>query len=610
MLEAADKLPNPDGVDLYVLESQYLTRIDGEGRVFRTNRFVLRVVTDGGAKQIAHYSQAYLAWRQDKPEFRARVITPDQQAHMLESATITEAGIPNQVQGLFSDTKILAAPLPAVAKGAVVEIEVVLNDREPFSGGAADTLSMSTPTRHFLVVIDLPAASPIHIATPGISGVIRKESLEGDRKKILLEASDVKTRDFSLVRPDQYPAPQIVFSTAEDWQHAAQWYWTTSEPQIGVKQPAVADARSRIAEIESILAEIQKSVRYTGIEFGMSAYVPHTPEQTISRGYGDCKDKAALLISRLRAAGIASNLALLNPYPSNNVPADVPGVPLFSHAIVYIPGAGLFIDPTSEHTHAGKLASVDQDRLVLIVDPATAQLTRTPASQPRENGTSQVFTLKLSEEGKADYILELSSFGASEEYFRAIGAQWLALPETRRTDVLKQSAQSTGVEKVLANDWGEPKSVASTYRATVRAQGYKNSGGSERSVYAYVPQTLQQPAQLTQLLAEINKDENATKKRIADYDFPLGTVATDQWRLVPPPGFKVRKLPEVKDRTMGPLTISARVSQEKDGTVVFAYSLELKPHITLAEGKQIRESIKQTLWAARLWSSLCRKASS
>jgi hypothetical protein len=138
VLEAADKIPNPDGADLYMLESQYSARVDTEGRVFRKSRFVLRIVTDGGAQQIAQYSQAYLAWRQDKPELRVRVITLDGQPHMLEPATITESGIPNQIQGLFSDTKVLAAPLPAVAKGEVVEFEVVLNDRDPFSGGAAD----------------------------------------------------------------------------------------------------------------------------------------------------------------------------------------------------------------------------------------------------------------------------------------------------------------------------------------------------------------------------------------------------------------------------------------------------------------------------------------
>lgn len=79
------------------------------------------------------------------------------------------------------------------------------------------------------------------------------------------------------------------------------------------KQPAgpVQDPQARLGEIETILADIQKSVRYTGIEFGMSAYVPRSPQQTIARGSGDGKDKSALFISRLRAVGIAANLALL-----------------------------------------------------------------------------------------------------------------------------------------------------------------------------------------------------------------------------------------------------------------------------------------------------------
>ena len=38
-------------------------------------------------------------------------------------------------------------------------------------------------------------------------------------------------------------------------------------------------------------------VRYTGVEFGQAAIVPTEPREVISRHYGDCKDKATLLVA-------------------------------------------------------------------------------------------------------------------------------------------------------------------------------------------------------------------------------------------------------------------------------------------------------------------------
>ena len=42
----------------------------------------------------------------------------------------------------------------------------------------------------------------------------------------------------------------------------------------------------------------------------------------------------------LRAAGIPANLALLSSGPGQDVNTDLPGMGVFDHAIVYVPGTG------------------------------------------------------------------------------------------------------------------------------------------------------------------------------------------------------------------------------------------------------------------------------
>ena len=61
--------------------------------------------------------------------------------------------------------------------------------------------------------------------------------------------------------------------------------------------------------------------------------------EVIQRHYGDCKDKANLLVAMLRAAGIPANLALLSTGPGRDVDPQLPGINQFDHAIVYVPAA-------------------------------------------------------------------------------------------------------------------------------------------------------------------------------------------------------------------------------------------------------------------------------
>src|ERR1041385_9336395 len=89
--------------------------------------------------------------------------------------------------------------------------------------------------------------------------------------------------------------------------------------------------------IRSIVALLHKNVRYTGVEFGESSLIPQFPSETLKRKYGDCKDKALLLVAMLRASGVPADLALLQAGPGRDINPELPGMGNFDHAIVYVP---------------------------------------------------------------------------------------------------------------------------------------------------------------------------------------------------------------------------------------------------------------------------------
>ena len=90
--------------------------------------------------------------------------------------------------------------------------------------------------------------------------------------------------------------------------------------------------------IAKIVERLHREVRYTGVEFGAARLIPEYPAETLRRHFGDCKDKSTLLVAALRASGIDAYLALLSAGDEQDVSADLPGLGMFNHAIVYVPG--------------------------------------------------------------------------------------------------------------------------------------------------------------------------------------------------------------------------------------------------------------------------------
>ncbi len=529
------------------------------------------------------------------------MITKDGNAHLLDPSTITEAGIPTQVTDLYSDVKILSAPLPAIAPGAVVEAEIESTDRETVNpGGKLEQLSLfGIPIQYFKLTLEIPAGSPFQMEERHMPGLERKETTADGIHRVELTATDLPAfKPIAMAPPDAAGNAQLLFSDVADWQQVAKWYSGVVERQIGAASPAVdanTDAAAHMAEIEAILADLQKQVRYTGVELGYAAFEPRAPTETLTRGYGDCKDKATLLVSRLRKAGIASSLALLTPYPVPDVAATVPGMEAFSHAIVYVPGKHpLWIDPTAEFAPARRLPLADQGRLALIVDPRTTELTRTPESKPSDNRSLVEYILTLTDDGKSRLELAHEEVGGFEDYARPVALAASQVPENRR-ETMMAGIQRGVPGKVKSVAWGSPKDLDKPARFVVRSEEVPNTGPSGQAVYAMV-QGIGEQAQLATLLGVLNsqKDDPEAKDRKRDYWLPAPFVSEDLYRVVPPPGFRLKQLPKVGDLPYGPVTIQRKVSLDPDGSVLFAYRVESGRRFTPKEAKSLRDAAEKT----------------
>lgn len=102
-------------------------------------------------------------------------------------------------------------------------------------------------------------------------------------------------------------------------------------------------------KINATLNFIQDEVRYLGLESGIGAYKPHSPNKVFKQRFGDCKDKSLLMVTMLQKMNIEAYPMLVNTYLGTTIIDLLPAHNLFNHCVVKVKakdGRDLWYDPT------------------------------------------------------------------------------------------------------------------------------------------------------------------------------------------------------------------------------------------------------------------------
>jgi tetratricopeptide (TPR) repeat protein len=144
-------------------------------------------------------------------------------------------------------------------------------------------------------------------------------------------------------------------TTYDSWDKLAQRYgrsfWqqaTLTDSIRALASRLTAEAGGDDARAEILFAHIQKEIDNIGIELGPGRLVPTPSHEVLARGYGDCKDKVAALISLASGLDLECLPVLVGTRPSHEVVDDFPCSGCFDHLIAYFPDlhGGTFSDPT------------------------------------------------------------------------------------------------------------------------------------------------------------------------------------------------------------------------------------------------------------------------
>ncbi len=596
-----------------LLEGDWYT-LDAAGRMVYRHHLIYRIETQAGVEDWAESSVRWEPWYQKQPEIHARVLQLDGKVVELDQKTLTDGPAGDAEEGTYTNARIRKGPLPALAVGVVVEEETVSSDKEPFfaAGGIyRDTFSRSVPVVREQLVVELPAATHLEYRTHLLPDLKVTDTREGEVRRLVFDQAYLPARigsDIDLPT-HQHLSPMVEFSTGASWAAVAEGYRKLAEPQIDpakVKQLLPALGTDRMENIRRIVALLHKEVRYTGIEFDQASIQPATGPEVLKHHFGDCKDKAALLVAWLRAAGIPASMALLDTGPGMGITPELAGMNMFDHAIAYVPaatpgGAPLWIDATAEYAEVGTLPSMDQDRPALVIAEGTTGLVNTPALRPEENQLVELRDFQLAEYGGAHIVETSLTHGPIDQQYREDygGADTRA----KRTD-LETYAKNNYLAKALANvERGDGKDLSKPFLLkldmTAAKRGNTVVGDAAvaipfAGIFSRLPQWFrtdpkEEGEELTPQQEENRK--RAVAARTTEYDvLPFAT----EWRytITPPAGFALRALPKDVQTSMGPALLTQHYESAANGTVKATLRFStVQPHYTLEQTLALRDAV-------------------
>ena len=233
-------------------------------------------------------------------------------------------------------------------------------------------------------ILVLDKDRPLHVQLTG--AIEETRTVDGDRQIRTFRAAHMRP-----VAQEPYMSPAVDLaahaevSTVTSWDDYVRWErglladaFRTNRALDAIVDKLVDGAKTQREKLDRLFHYVTQDIRYQqDYEDTMAGVRPHAAPSVVERGYGDCKDKAVLLVEMARRLGLELSFALLRTTSMGKVAREVPDQQ-FNHAIVYVPAqAGIpqafFLDPTADGLDVGNLRADDQGALSLVMEPASGK---------------------------------------------------------------------------------------------------------------------------------------------------------------------------------------------------------------------------------------------
>ncbi len=537
---------------------------------------VLTVEADGRA--ILHVRRAIKILRQQGRDY-ATVVIPvdkDRKLRVLHAWSIGRDGHPYTLKDnevvetsaaeygiLYNDLHLKVAKLPAADPGAVVAYEYERTER-PYVSEHTWDFQRDIPTLHASFELDLPAGWKHYEAARGTLGPPTEVAQNHFRWEVdHLAGIDTEEIPFTP-SPETIAGRMVVHYSSVDlpagaarWTAIGDWYSALADPRGEATPEITAKALALTAgetdftdKLQSITTDIQRHIRYVGIEIGVGGLQPHAADDVFRNHYGDCKDKVTLLRAMLAAVGIHATWVLVDTrrgyvdpaVPSadgNHAIAAIELPPQFAdsrlQSVVALKDGKryLIFDPTDEYTPVGQIRPALQGSYGILTEGKQSALIQLPQLAPDADLLDRVAQCKLLPDGSLQAEVTEKRFGAA------------SLASRRAFAEESEKAQREFLEKRLRPDLAHfDLGVAAAHNETRLDQDLVLTYSFTAPDYARTAGTL-----LLFRPRLLGTDALALKDEPRLYPIELGAVMRrrERYDVTLPTGYVVDELPEPLD---------------------------------------------------------------
>jgi tetratricopeptide (TPR) repeat protein/transglutaminase-like putative cysteine protease len=432
------------------LKNLTVTTVYENGLASRFRQVVYMPLTEDAAQDARQFGFSYQGDKQVVTLRAAKVYRSD--GKVDEAIDTGESGVANPAISMYTSTRTFHVRFPRLSPGDIVELryrveDVSLRNEIADYFGEVEYLQDDEPIGSSEYILIAPKTKKLNVSVSPLPHLTQETKESGDQTITRIEATDVAPL---VPEPAMPPWAEVLahvhVSTFKTWDQVGQFYWGLAKDQLDVDDEVrkkvreltkgLKDDASKVKAIYKYVTEL----RYVALEFGIEGIRPRRASQTMARGWGDCKDKAAVIVTMLREIGIPATMVLVRTGMRGGMESEPASLAPFDHAIAYVPSLDLYLDGTAEHTGSTELPPMDRDSFALQINEGKAKLVRLPQAPPEASIVKRQVEVTLAGDGGAQFSTDMTVSGAYAPEWRM---RYLA--EGTRRDRLTQD---------LAGDFG------------------------------------------------------------------------------------------------------------------------------------------------------------
>ncbi len=532
------------------------------------------------SQRLAEVVLPYNSTYQELHVLNAQTIKKDGTVLKVSASDIRDGGIAGEFL-MYDDAHGMNFSMPGIEDDCVIDYSFQMVTHPMFMPGQFTTywgFNGFEPVAISRLTLKVPADKPMRYKMYNAKlEPIVTSSLDGRTKTYVWEKKDMAPL---ALEPSMPKAEDVKIwmeaSSLSGWQDVATWFWGLQQPQAKPNDSIRATVKSLIAGKTSdeekcrvIYDWVANKTRYVGIEFGISAYRPHPASDVHEKQYGDCKEKANLLITMLNIAGIKAHPVLLHAEERRNLSESLPTLNAFNHciAVAEVQGKEIWLDATAETCAFGDIPDGDRGVPAFVVRDGKGQFETIPTYTPQENSVAVKTRIEMKPDGSASTSSEATMQG---EFGQSIRAQVRLITPDKREEVMQGIAGNLGLSgkvKKFALPDGQDKNGPFVINMALDTSRYGKPTGKSLLILPLISS-----------LNNVKSNPYKSEKRVWPIIEEDASSMHSETTITVPEGYEIDDLPADADVVCAIQEYHRKVTKSADGkTITIADNFVAKP---------------------------------